>query len=90
MTPKESNSTANESKRQFNRSIIYYLNIVPIVNDSFWEKKRKKKKSGAAGTRTHSRGSVPLVSKLDAIPLRHKAQTFAMANNNEYKLHATS
>ena len=32
---KESNSTANESKRQFNRSIIYYLNIVPIVNDSF-------------------------------------------------------
>ena len=33
---KESNSTANEGKRQFNRSIIYYLNIVPIVNDSFW------------------------------------------------------
>ena len=33
---KESNSTANESKQQFNRSIIYYLNIVPIVNDSFW------------------------------------------------------
>ena len=27
----------------------------------------KKKKSGAAGTRTHGRGSVPLVSKLNAI-----------------------
>ena len=50
----------------------------------------QKKKSGAAGTRTHGRGSVPLMSKLDAIPLRHKAQTFVMANNNEYKLHATS
>ena len=98
---KESNSTANESKRQFNRSIIYYLNIVPVVNDSFWNssknfwngkpfKKKKEKKSGAAGTWTHGRGSVPLVSKLDAIPLRHKAQTFVMANNNEYKLHATS
>ena len=47
--------------------------------------KKKKKKSGAAGTRTHGRGSVPLVSKLDAIPLRHKAETFAMGNNNEYK-----
>ena len=34
---KESNSTANEGKRQFNRSIIYFLNIVPIVNDSFWK-----------------------------------------------------
>ena len=72
---KESNSTANESKWQFNRSIIYYLNIVPIVNDSFWNKKNKKKKSGAAGTRTHGRGSVPLMSKLDAIPLRHEAET---------------
>ena len=52
---KESNSTANESKRQFNRSIIYYLNIVPVVNDSFWNssknfwngkplKKKKKRK----------------------------------------------
>ena len=35
VTSKESNSTANEGKRQFNRSNIYYLNIVPIVNDSF-------------------------------------------------------
>ena len=41
--------------------------------------KKKKKKSGAAGTRTHGRGSVPLVSKLDAIPLRHKAETFITA-----------
>ena len=40
---KESNSTANESKWQFNRSIIYYLNIVPIVNDSFWNSFWKKK-----------------------------------------------
>ena len=31
---------------------------------------KKKKKSGAAGTRTHGRGSVPLMSKLDAIPLQ--------------------
>ena len=40
---------------------------------------KKKKKSGAAGTRTHGRGSVPLVSKLDVIPLRHKAETFNLA-----------
>ena len=40
---KESYSTANEGKRQFNRSIIYYLNIVPIVNDSFWNSFWKKK-----------------------------------------------
>ena len=38
-----------------------------------------EKKSGAAGTGTHGRGSVPLVSKLDAIPLRHEAQTFFAA-----------
>ena len=37
---KESNSTANESKRQYNRSIIYYLNIASIVNDSFFQKKK--------------------------------------------------
>ena len=41
--------------------------------------KKKKKKSRAAGTRTHGRGSVPLMSKLDAIPLRHEAETFASA-----------
>ena len=76
---KESNSTANESKRHYNRSIIYYLNIAPIVNDSFWNSSKKKKKSGAAGTRTHGRGSVPLMSKLDVIPLRHEAKTFVMA-----------
>ena len=43
---KESYSTANEGKRQFNRLIIYYLNIVPMVNDSFCrvnEKKKEKK-----------------------------------------------
>ena len=34
---KESYSTTNESKRQYNRFIIYYLNFVPIVNDSFLE-----------------------------------------------------
>ena len=39
---KESNSRANEGKRQFNRSIIYYLKIVPIVNDSFLKFKKKK------------------------------------------------
>ena len=41
----------------------------------FGTKKNKKKKSGAAGTRTHVRGSVLLMSKLDAIPLRHEAET---------------
>ena len=40
---------------------------------------KKKKKSGTAGTRTHGRGSVPFVSKLVAIPLRHEAQTFFAA-----------
>ena len=41
--------------------------------------KKKKKKSRAAGTGIHSRGSVPLVSKLDAIPLRHEAETIFVA-----------
>ena len=41
---KESNSTANESKRHYNRSIIYYLNIAPIVNDSFWNSSKRKRK----------------------------------------------
>ena len=49
------------------------------VFGTVFEKKRKKKKSGAAGTRTHSRGSVPLMLKLDAIPLRHEAETFVLA-----------
>ena len=47
---KESYSTANEGKRQFNRLIIYYLNIVPMVNDSFCrvnEKKKRKKTKNA-------------------------------------------
>ena len=42
-THKDSYSTANEDKRQFNRFIIYCLNIVPMVNDSFWAKKKVKK-----------------------------------------------
>jgi len=42
-------------------------------------KKKKKKKSGTDGTRTHGRGSVPLMSKLDALPLRHKAETIFAA-----------
>ena len=44
LSTKESNSTANESKWQYNRSIIYSLNIVSIVNDSFWNKKKQKKR----------------------------------------------
>ena len=40
---------------------------------------KKRKKSGAAETQTHNRGSVPLMSKLDAIPLRHEAVTFDSA-----------
>ena len=40
---------------------------------------QKKKKSGAAGTQTHGRGSVPLMSKLDTIPLCHEAKTFIKA-----------
>ena len=40
---------------------------------------KKKKKRGAAGTQTHSRGSAPLMSKLDAIPLRHEAETIFAA-----------
>ena len=42
---KDSYSAANESKRQFNRFIIYCLNIVPMVNDSFSAKKKKEKKN---------------------------------------------
>ena len=34
-----------------------------------------EKESGVAGTRTRGRGSVPLMSKSDAIPLRHEAKT---------------
>ena len=77
---KESYSTANEGKRQFNRSIIYYLKIVPIVNDSFLKFKKKKllqkvkkKLKGAAEARNPSQGSVQLVSNLGVIPLHHRA-----------------
>ena len=44
----------------------------------------QKKKSGAAGTRTHGRGSVLLVSKSDTIPLCHKAETFEMDKTTKY------
>ena len=44
----------------------------------------KKIKSGAAGTRTHGRGSVPLMSKSYAIPLRHEAETFEMGFYYEF------
>ena len=50
----------------------------------FGTKKRKKKKSGVAGTRTHGRGSVPLMSKSDAIPLHHEAKTLNMGFYYEF------
>ena len=43
-----------------------------------------KKESGVAGTRIHGRGSVPLMSKSDAIPLRHDAKTFDMGKTTKY------
>ena len=43
-----------------------------------------KKESGVAGTRTHGRGSVPLMSKSDAIPLRHEAETFDKGKTTKY------
>ena len=43
-----------------------------------------KKKSGAARTQTHDRGSVPLVSKSDTIPLCHEAETFKMGKTTKY------
>ena len=50
----------------------------------FGNSKKKKKKSGAAGTRTHGRGSVPLMSKSDTIPLCHEAETFEMGKITYY------
>ena len=44
----------------------------------------QKKKSGAAETRTHDRGSVPLMSKSDANPLRHEAKTFDVSKTTKY------
>ena len=80
---KESYSRVNASKQQLNSFIIYDLDSIARVNERKKKKKKseinKKKKSGAAGTRTHGRGSVPLMSKLDAIPLRHEAETFDLA-----------
>ena len=52
----------------------------------FGPKKKERKKSGAAGTRTHGRGSVPLMSKLDAIPLRHEAETMSGVWGSNFSL----
>ena len=43
-----------------------------------------KKESGVARTRTHGRGSVQLMSKSDAIPLRHEAKSFDMGKTTKY------
>ena len=43
-----------------------------------------KKESGVARTRTHGRGSVPLMSKCDTIPLRHKAETLDIGKTTKY------
>ena len=67
---KESYSTANEGKRQFNRLIIYYLNIVPMVNDSFCRVNEKKKKKNIKNV--HSRG---LNSRRMSVPLKSDALT---------------
>ena len=48
---KDSYSTANESKQQFNRFIIYCLNIVPMVNDSLRKKKNVKMSAAEARSR---------------------------------------
>ena len=47
---KDSYSTANESKQQFNRFIIYCLNIVPMVNDSLRKKKKECKNERRRGS----------------------------------------
>ena len=57
-----------------------------MEQQSIQKKKNEKlkKESGVAGTRTHGRGSVPLMSKSDAIPLRHEAETFDMGKTTKY------
>ena len=55
-----------------------------MEQQSIQKKKKLKKESGVAGTRTHGRGSVPLMSKSDAIPLRHEAETFDMGKTTKY------
>ena len=59
-----------------------------FLNSKLFQKKKKlkdlEKESGAAGTRTHGRGSVPLMSKSDAIPLHHEAETFDMGKTIKY------
>ena len=46
--------------------------------------KKLKKESGVAETRTNGRGSVPLMSKSDTIPLRHEAKTFDKGKTTKY------
>ena len=43
-----------------------------------------EKESGVAGTRTHGRGSVPLMSKSDAIPLCHETKTYVVGKTTKY------
>ena len=57
-----------------------------MEQQSIQKKKNEKlkKESGVAGTRTHGRGSVPLMSKSDAIPLHHETETFDMGKTTKY------
>ena len=75
---KESNSTANESKWQFNRSIIFNLDSIVRVNDkkisSFLGNFFKKIKRRRRGSNFCARGSVLLMSRMlyhYATELRH-------------------
>ena len=63
--------------------------VLKIFGTAIHSKKKKKneklkKESGVAGRRTHGRGSVPLMSKSDAIPLRHKAETLDKGKTTRY------
>ena len=60
--------------------------VLKIFGTAIHSKKNEKlkKESGIAGTRTHGRGSVPLMSKSDAIPLRHEAETFDLGKTTKY------
>ena len=59
--------------------------VLKIFGTAIHSKNEKlEKESGVAGTRTHGRGSVPLMSKSDAIPLRHEAETFEIGFYYEF------
>ena len=62
--------------------------VLKIFGTAIHSKKKKieklKKESGVAGTRTHGRGSVPLLSKSDTIPLCHEAKTFYLGKTTKY------